>query len=433
MAVDLHRLRFAPERALHDKLFERFGLDVLIDHFVASGGVRAAYDVVVGSQLRLTPLLAPRLCTLLDEARAVLGFDEPLEMFVAQEASVNASAIHSLGPGEPHVITLTSALVERMSDDELRFILGHELGHLAWRHYRARLALAAFGEDEGERSKAPPLLARRLESWDRLAEISADRAGFVVIGGKLEIAVSAFFKMQSGLGPEHLRFDIHAFLEQLATLEKLPRRELLARFSHPATPIRVRALELFGAVEESGTPLARIDEEISLLARLMDYVPSEPLELSIRDFILAGGLLVANANQRAEAGTAIDESEWNVLAQLLLPYSADPELEVQRVASIEAAEALLTKSTDWLQRNAGEERFVALRMVANVAAIDGRYADAELAVLRRIASLLDIPSKAADGILYEVLADHLQTQAVRGAPIPKLESTRPDAPEPRRS
>jgi hypothetical protein len=59
VAVDLHRLRFAPERALHDKLFERFGLDVLIDHFVASGGVRAAYDVVVGSQLRLTPLLAP--------------------------------------------------------------------------------------------------------------------------------------------------------------------------------------------------------------------------------------------------------------------------------------------------------------------------------------------------------------------------------------
>lgn len=415
MKSPLESIRFGPEEALCAKLFERFGLDVIIDHFVASGGVRAAYDVVVGSQLRLTPLLAPRLCTILDEARAALGFDEPLEMFVEQDASVNASAIHSLGPAEPHVITLTSGLVERMTDDELRFVLGHELGHLGWRHYRARLALAAFGVDPRESSKAPPLLARRLESWDRLAEISADRAGFVVIDARLETAVSAFFKMQSGLGPEHLRFDIKAFLEQLATLQKLERRELLAQFSHPATPIRVRALDLFGAARRTGRPMAEVDAEVEALARVMDYAPSEPLDIHLRDFLLSGGLLVANAG-----GDAIDESEWNVLAQVLLPFSADPELEVQRVATTDSAESLLAASTAWLRANAGEERFEALRIVANVAAVDGRFADTELEVLRRLATLLEIPQKAADAILYEVLADHLQTQAVRGAPVPTL-------------
>lgn len=415
MTVDLDQLRFGPERDLHDKLFERFGLDVLIEHFVASGGVRPAYDVVLGSHLRLTPLLAPRLCALLDDARAALGFMEPLEMFVAQEASVNAGSIHAIGPGEPHLITLTSALVERMSDDELRFVLGHELGHLAWRHYRARLALAAFGYDDEERSKAPPLLARRMETWDRLAEISADRAGFVVIGGKLEVAVSAFFKMQSGLGPEHLRFDIQAFLDQLETIQKLERRELLARFSHPATPIRVRALDLFETARKKGTSFAEVDREVESLARIMDYAPSEPLDVHLRDFLLSGGLLVANA------GTgSIDETEWNVLAQVLLPYSADPELEVKRVLSTERAEALLAESSEWLRQNTGEERFDALRVVANVGAVDGRYGDAELAVLRRLGALLEIPAKAADTILYEVLADHLQTQAVRGAPVPTL-------------
>lgn len=411
----LERLRFGPERALVDKLFARFGLDVLIDHFVSSGGVRPAYDLVIGSQLRLTPLLAPRLTGLLDEAKTTLGFHEPIELFVTQEAEVNASAIHSLGPNVPHVVSLTSALVERMNDDELRFVLGHELGHLSWRHYRARLAVAAFGVDPEEGSKAPPLLMRRLESWDRLAEISADRAGFVVAGGKLEAAVSAFFKIQSGLGPEHLRFDIRAFLEQLSALQKLERRELLARFSHPATPIRVRALDLFRAAEEQGGSLEAVDREVDALARLMDYAPSEPIDLHMRDLVLAAGLLVANAGDHE-----IEENEWNVLAQLLLPYSADPELEVQRIGSTERAEELLSETAAWLEKNAGEERFVAVRMIANVAAIDGRYSEAELAVLHRVATLLDVPLKSADAILYEVLADHLQTQAVRGAPVPTL-------------
>jgi uncharacterized tellurite resistance protein B-like protein len=416
---ELERLRFGPERALHDKLFARFGLDVLIDHFVGSGGVRPAYDLVIGSQLRLTPLLAPRLTGLLDEAKIALGFHEPLELFVTQAAEVNASAIHSLGPAVPHVVSLTSALVERMNDDELRFVLGHELGHLSWRHYRARLAVAAFGADADGESKAPPLLVRRLESWDRLAEISADRAGLVVAGGKLEAAVSAFFKIQSGLGPEHLRFDIQAFLDQLTALQQLERRELLARFSHPATPIRVRALDLFRDAEARRVPLDAVDREVDALARLMDYAPSEPLDLHMRDLVLSAGLLVAHAGDHA-----IEENEWNVLAQLLLPYSADPELEVQRIGSTERAEELLAETAAWLEENAGEERFVALRLIANVAAIDGRYSEAELAVLHRTAALLDVPPKSADAILYEVLADHLQTQAVRGAPVPTLKVDR---------
>jgi uncharacterized tellurite resistance protein B-like protein len=415
VSTPLDAIRFGPEHALVDKLFERFGLDVIIEHFVSSGGVRAAYDAVVGSQLRLTPLLAPRLCSLLDEVRATLAFDEPLELFVEQDGSVNAAAIHSLGAGDPHVVTLTSALVERMTDDELRFVLGHELAHLGWRHYRARLALAAFGTNGHGESKAPPLLARRLESWDRLAEISADRAGFLAVGERLEVAVSAFFKIQSGLGPEHLRFDIRAFLAQLETLQKLERRELLAQFSHPATPIRVRALQLFGEARKAGGTLAAVDRDVDALARLMDYVPSEPLDVHVRDFLLSAGLLVAHA------GTSeIAPEEWNVLAQLLLGYSADPEREVERVATTESAEELLAASTGWLRENAGEERFEALHAIANVAAVDGRYTDAELETLHRVAELLDVPRKSADAILYDVLADHLQSQATQGAPVPTL-------------
>ncbi len=417
----LANIRFGPERALVETLFERFGLDVLIEHFVESGGARPMYDMILASHLRLTPLLAPRLWSLLQEVKQTLGFDEPIEMFVGQDAEVNASAMPSLGPDQPHVLTLTSALVERMTDDELRFVLGHELGHLAWRHYRARMAAAAFGLDEQGEPRPPPLLMRRMESWDRLAEISADRAGFVVIEGRLATAVAVFFKIQSGLGPEHLRFDLNAFLEQLASLQKLERRELLARFSHPATPIRVRALQFFGEARTAGSSLEATDATIVELAKLMDYAPSEPMEVHLRETLLAGGLLLAGDG-------GLDDHAWNILAHVLLPFSPDPEAEVERVKSTERANVIFDESASWLALNAGEERFEAIRKLAHIAAVDGRFSEEELGMLHTFAEKLGVPRKAANAILFDVLADHLQAQAIDGFPVPGLKSRRSTPP-----
>jgi uncharacterized tellurite resistance protein B-like protein len=412
----LDPIRFRPEQALIDSLFDRFGLDVLIDHYVETGGVRGLYEAVMASELRLTRVVAPRLVALLDRAREKLKFDEPLEMFVGQNPVVNAAAMHRISDEEPHVISLTSALVERMTDAELGFVLGHELGHLAFRHYRARLAEAAFGRDAQDGSKAPPLLRRRLESWDRLAEISADRAGFSVIDGNLEVAVSAFFKLQSGLGPEHLRFDIAVFLEQLEALQKLSRRELFAEFSHPATPIRVRALQLFGEAGSGGRALADVDAEVDTIAHLMDYAPSEPLDVNAREFILAAGLLAAYADGAEE----MDETGWNTLVHLLLPVSADPEAEVARIKSRREAEKILAESSAWLRDNAGSERYDLLRGIAHVTAADGFLSPAEREFLKHCAELLGIPARTADEIAFETLADHLQTHAGKGLPPPRF-------------
>lgn len=410
----LDPVRFGPEKALIEQLSQRFGLEVLIEHFVGSGGVRSAYDAVLASKLRLTPLLAPRLTSLLDEARARLGFEEPMELFVGQGPLVNAGAMHAVTADEPHVLELTSALVERMNDDELRFVLGHEVGHLAFRHYRARLAVAAFGLDEKNESKAPALLVRRLETWDRLAELSADRAGLMVVDNRLEVAVSAFFKLQAGLGPEHLRFDLAAFLDQLTRLEKLERRELLAEFSHPATPIRVRALQLFAAVQCKGEAAAPIDAEVTRIARLMDFAPSEPLDAHARDFLLAGSLLAAEADLEG-----MGAEEWDAYVNVLLPVSADPEAEVSTLSSLEDAEELLAKSAKYLRENAGPERYELLRGVAHVTAADGVFHENERGFLYKVAELLDIPKRAADEIAFDILADHLQIATLRGLGVPR--------------
>ena len=409
----LATLRFLPERELIEQLFERFGLAALIDHFIDVGSLSDMHDLVLASQLRVTAVVSPRLHGLLAEVQATLGFDDPIELFVGQDAQINAGAIHALHPGRPHLLSLTSALVERMDDDELRFVLGHEVGHLGFEHYRARLAGAAFGTDDDGEARVPPLLARRLESWDRLAELSADRAGLAVVGGRLDTVVRVFFKLQSGLGPEHLRFDVAAFLDQLGRLQAVERRDLLSIFSHPATPIRVRALQLFAPIAASGDGPARaaVDAEVLGLARLMDFEAARPLDVHARDFLLAGGVLAATAD-----GDEVTHDEWETLVQLLLPLSADPEAEVTRMGTLEEAEAVLERSARWLRDNAGEERYDLLRNLAHVVCVDGRLLGGEQRTFHRLAAALAIPERAADEIVFDVLAGYLQSQAMRRPP-----------------
>src|SRR6476646_6576466 len=98
----------------------------------------------------------------------------------------------------------------KMTDSELAFVLGHEIGHIHFQHYRAKLVDSAIGSNEQGKSRMPSLLQRRLQSWNRLAELSADRAGFAAAHDGLESIVSAFFKLATALGPEHLQFDISA-------------------------------------------------------------------------------------------------------------------------------------------------------------------------------------------------------------------------------
>ena len=195
----LDKIRFQPEMMLIDDLYERFGLESILKHQEEGGELLANYEFVLSTQLRITGIMAPRLYSLFKEVRELLDFGNSTDLFVFADSSVNAFSMASPGEGKPNIVTLTSGMVERMDDDELRFAIGHELGHLYFRHNRPQLLESAFGEDgESKQSRMPPYLKRRLETWRRLAEISADRAGFVATSQNLETVVSAFFKTSCG-------------------------------------------------------------------------------------------------------------------------------------------------------------------------------------------------------------------------------------------
>jgi Zn-dependent protease with chaperone function len=124
----LDRLQFSGEALLIRDLSKQFGLEPLIDHFIESGDAAPLYQVVMAEQLRLTAALDRRVLRLLKEAQDALEFHELVDVFVFQHPNINAFALQSLEERVPHAISLTSAMIEKMNDPELKFAIGHELG-----------------------------------------------------------------------------------------------------------------------------------------------------------------------------------------------------------------------------------------------------------------------------------------------------------------
>lgn len=406
-------VRFAPESRLLEDMCRTHDLQRLIDHDIESGNLIPLHRLLMARGLRLSGVTSPRLVGLLDEVAGHIGFTEPVDLYVYPDSGVDAVAFHRLEDDQPHIVQISSGAVSSMPDDELRFVLGHELGHLALRHYQVLVLQHTLASGDGEevgqsQRRIPQLLERRLDRWGRLAEFSADRVGFAACLHRLEPAVNAFFRMASGLGPEHLHFELAALLEQVERLASLDRLEVLATFSHPATPVRARALQLYDeAGSDRATPdsLAGVDAQVESLAGLMDFEASTDLGVQARNFLLAAGVLAAHADGEAS------EQEQDVLVQLLLQVTGDPEGHLARLRSREQAQVMLETACAWLRENTGQERFGLFGQIVHITAIDGSVTRGEQKFLEELADLLAIPGRSAREIVHEVLAGYIRNKS----------------------
>lgn len=206
---------------------------------------------VLGSAIRADERQHARTYRLFAQAAAVLDVRELPELFVRFDPQPNAV---TLGMKQPFVVVSHSA-VERYDDDELRFVLGHELGHAASGHALYQTILGLLVRLAANVAWVPVSgLALRgivaaMHEWARKAELSADRAGLLA---SQDPAAALRVHMRGAGGGDLADVDITAFLEQAAEYERtgdvrdsLVKLMLLERDSHPMPVARAAALRSF--------------------------------------------------------------------------------------------------------------------------------------------------------------------------------------------
>ena len=253
--LSVDEFRHPSDQRATDTLKKIPGIDKLFAKVLEVGLERVYYVENISSNLRVTPKMFPRLHRSLTWACKILDVPEP-EMYVELDPVPNA---YTYGHTKPFV-TVTSGLVDMMTDEELFFVIGHEVGHIKAGHVlygtmarNIAAVIALLGQlTLGIGSLLGQGLVIALYEWFRCAELTSDRAALLCVQD-LEPARDTFMKLAGGTTRLAAEMDREEFLRQVREYEDVDRSTLDRAYkilltigrTHPFAMARAKELEVW--------------------------------------------------------------------------------------------------------------------------------------------------------------------------------------------
>ncbi len=218
---------------------------------------RSHHQSLVKSAHRITPENARDLSGIIQGAGARLQPGE-LQVFVAQSRALNA---YTFGLSSPKVVVLYSGLLGVMDEDELTFIIGHEMGHVALGHTWLNSLVGGMAGIPASWS-AGMIMTVAFLWWNRSCEISADRAGLLACGNP-DKAVSALVKLGAGPGASTSRDLQEAYRKIDAQDDTFMGNISESLATHPMLIKRIQALKEYASSADYRRLQTLVDKNIS--------------------------------------------------------------------------------------------------------------------------------------------------------------------------
>jgi len=225
------------------------GFDFLLRKLGALWDERALRLTYVASAIRVDDRQFPAMHRLFAEAAATLDVRELPELYVDSYPFPMAWA---LGIDRPFVV-VTSSMVESFDDEELRYVLGHELGHVLSGHVLYTTMLHQLLRASNAVSWLPfgtlgvRAVLAALHEWYRKAELSCDRAG--LLGGQdPAAALRVHMKLAGGgrlqdLDATAFRAQGEEYLANTDLRDSVLKLLLLEATTHPFAVVRAAELQ----------------------------------------------------------------------------------------------------------------------------------------------------------------------------------------------
>ena len=247
------------------------GFDTVLRAVSGVVGERSVRLLYLATSVRTSVRQYPELHAIVAECATTLDLHPVPELFVTMNPVPEATTI---GLDRP-VIVLSTGMLQLVDGEGLRFVVGHEVGHVLSGHalYRTLLvqlvnlsqsvqwlAVGAWGMR---------VIVLALHEWFRKAELSADRAGLLCTQDP-DVALRVHASLAGALNPDDM--DVAGFLDQAKDYQSsrdvrdsVLRLLQITGSTHPLAALRAAELQQWAAGGEyrailGGDYLRRSDE-----------------------------------------------------------------------------------------------------------------------------------------------------------------------------
>ena len=323
-----------------------------------------------GNSLKVNETLLPQFYNLCREVKEKLEFVGDIDFYITGTSDVNACAYFSNDEQRPHIIEVNSGLFKLMNEEELKYIIGHEIGHLINCDSMINNLFYFIYPDEEALEKCPEFLVKRVAFYGRLAELGADFYGYIA-NENLDACVTAVYKMASELDLAQMNVSIDTLIaENNQRLDYFLKEGGVTDGSHPVNPIRIRALELFATAKTQ----AAFNRGMNDLVWALQKLQYDALDNAIADYIAAAGIFISQMDGKR------DKNEEDFIIRELAAYSLSPYKDLKRVEKGKVVNTLNTAIKDILEM-APDLKGELFNYFVNMAFADGELNEKELALI----------------------------------------------------
>ena len=241
------------------------GLDLIVRQLLGQLGEQFFMLENLASSVQVGENQLPHLHQLLLSACKTLDLEVP-QLYVRQHPMPNAYTFAMRGK-QPFVVMHTS-LIDLLTDEEVKAVIAHELGHLKCEHgvylTLANLIVLAAGQISPVGAVLVQGLQAQMLEWLRCAEFTCDRAALLATQDP-KVVASVLMKLAGGSPTLAPKLNVDAFLAQARAYDDLSTTQLgellkqaqTAQLSHPVPVLRAREIDRWASSKDYESLLAR--------------------------------------------------------------------------------------------------------------------------------------------------------------------------------
>jgi Zn-dependent protease with chaperone function len=229
------------------------GMQTLIRKISSSYFEKTLRMLNTAERVRVGPKQCPKVYELFRESCAILDIPEIPEIYLSTVYVPNAFTFGI----DRYTVVLLTGLVDLLTEDELLFVIAHELSHIKCNHmmYKTLLYILNYVGVEifGAIFRVAALtflpLEVALRSWERKAEFSCDRGGLLVVQN-VDVVQTALVKLAGASKTLLPEINIKEILKQADELKDMDEQFFVRAMkmyhtafrSHPFPIIRIKEL-----------------------------------------------------------------------------------------------------------------------------------------------------------------------------------------------